>query len=86
MCGDLTDLDGNLIERGRVLCGCRSEGSYVVIYFREYVLAGGSLWILYCLDSSLVIGENNHLYWSFWLVDESGNYHFNTVELGNVYC
>jgi hypothetical protein len=78
------DLDGNLIERGR----SQSEGSYVVVYGKEHVLARRSLWVLHRLDSSLAVGEDNKLCGpvGLELVDERGYRHFNAVELGNVHC
>ena len=82
MCGDLTDLNRNLVERRRL----RLKGPYVVVNRNQYVLARRSLWVLHRLDSGLTVGENHYLRGSFWLANEVGNRHFNTVELGNVHC
>ena len=84
MCGDPTDLDRNLTERGR----SRSEGPDVVINIAEHELARRSLRVLHRLDSGLAVGENHCLSGSlaFWPIGEVGNRHFNAVELGNVHC
>jgi hypothetical protein len=94
VCGDPTDLDGNLVGRGRLLMMYlfRSKGPNVVINLLEHVLARRSLGILHRLDGGLAVGENDHFCWASWwplvpwLVDEFGNRHFNAVELGNVHC
>jgi hypothetical protein len=87
VCGDPADLDGNLIERRRLLL--RSKGPSVVINTYEHELARRSLWVLHRLDNGLAVGENNQLHGPFvilLLVNESSNRHLNTVKLGNVHC